>query len=813
MLSTPLAMIRSSRLRLMVGLCSLMVGVLGLGQMPSGADAVASPTLTVIGGSDPTPSSTVSSPALSTTLGYLTSMTVDRKGNTFVAATDSTICKIRPDGSMRLIAGTANAQGTPTPGPATSSLLRQPRALAVDALGNLYVADIDANEVLKISPQGTLSVIVGNGQLGAPTPGPASASVIGRPTGVAVDGRGNVYVADVSNHVIEKITPGGTLSILAGSGENGAPVAGPASASTFKSVGALAVRGRSLYFVDHEAREVGKIDLRTGTLSLVAGSGAYTFPSPGPALATGFHDLAGIVLDRAGDVFLADADNSVVVEVTPEGNLSIVAGNGDYGTPTPGPATSTSLQNPTGLAIDPQGNLVIADPNSGNGLVYKVSATTGDLSIVAGSLSSTFSGLSGSAQQALIQYPAGVAVDAEGNTYGALPYENVVFKITPSGSISVVAGNGSQGAPTPGNATASSLSGPYSVAVDSADNLYIADTLNKVVEKVSPSGTLSIVAGNASYGKPTPGLATASPLGFVTAVAVDHAGNLFLTDAYQHLVVKVSASGELSIVAGDGTPGVPVPGPATASPISSPMGLAVDGDGNLFIVDVDSMVVVKVTAGGELSIVAGNGSSGGAVAGPATSSPLGYPWGVAVDSSGDLFIADAYGGAGCGIVEQVAPDGTLSILAGTGQCGAAVAGPAMSSPVFAPVALTVSQSDNLEIVTGFQIVSIDLNGSPHRPRIVSSKSIAGGLQVRWKAPASLAGRVTGYVATVTDESGDVLASCSGARSSRSCRIAGLPSSGQVWVTVAATERQVPRAAQGIMTFSSIPASVSLGGST
>jgi sugar lactone lactonase YvrE len=789
--------------------------VLVAGQLPSGAtpapgsDAVSSPTLTVIGGSDPTPSATASSPALSTQFGSLAAIAVDRKGNTFVATTDSTICKIRPDGSTRLIAGTPEQQGSPTPGPATSSPLTRPFALAVDAAGNLYVADIDAYEVLKISPQGNLSVIVGKGYQSAPTPGPASASAIGRPTGVAVDAGGNVYVSDVPNHVIEKITPGGTLSILAGSGDDGAPVAGPASASPFNGLGALAVRGRNLYFVDRSARKVGTINLVTGTLSLVAGSGGFSFPIPGPALDTGFRTLSGITVDRAGDVFLVDLDNSVVAEVTPDGNLSIVAGNTDSGTPMPGPATSTSLKTPTGVAIDPQGNLVIADINNGNGLVYKVSSTTGDLSIVAGLFASV---LSGSALLATIHDAGGIAVDAEGNTYGALGAEHVVFKITPSGTISVVAGNGSDGAPTPGNATASSLGQPFSLAVDAADNLFIGDAENSVVEKLSPTGTLSVVAGTGTFGMPTPGVATASPLGFPAGIAADQVGNLFVADAGNHVVVKVSASGELSIVAGDGTDGGPVPGPATASPISFPIGLAVDGSGNLFFVDAFSEVVGKITASGELSIVAGNGTAGDAIAGPATSSPLTLPWGVAVDASGDLFITDYVGGAaGCGLVEQVTPDGSMSILAGKGECGAAVAGPAMSSPLTYPSFLTISPSGNLEVVTRIQIVSIDLNGSAHRPRIASSSLVAGGLQVRWKAPASLVGKVTGYVATVTDASGVVLGSCSGTRSSRSCLVAGLPGSGQVSVTVVATERQVPHAPQGIMSFSSVPTSVGLGG--
>jgi sugar lactone lactonase YvrE len=808
MSGTSFGVVRAAGLRRTLASCALIGAVLTFGQLPSGAADNASPTLTVLGGVSPSPSTTEWKPGLATQLGYLTAIAADRKGNTFVAATDSTISKIRPDGSTRLIAGTSNSPGSPTPGSASSSLLAQPWALAVDRLDNLYVADIDANEILKITPQGALSVVVGNGTQGIPTPGPASASQIGRPTGVAVDRQGNIYVADSSSNIIEKIASDGTLSLFAGSGTSGDPVPGLATASPFAGLGRLAIRGSNLYFIDHSAHRVGKIDLASRSLSLIAGSGArYGFPSPGPALNAGFNELSGIAVDRSGNVFIADSDNSVVVKVAPDGTLSPAAGNGGYGTARPGPATSTSLQNPVGLAFDPEGNLVIADPNSGNGSVYKVSFTTGDLSRVAGIASSL---PTGSAQVASLRWASGVAVDVAGNTYGALPNENVVFKITPSGSISVVVGNGEPGSPTPGIATASSLWGPESVAVDSGGNLYIADANNRVIEKVSPTGILSIVAGTGSYGKPTPGVATSSPMAHPSGLALDGAGNLYFADAYSPLVGRISPTGELSIVAGDGNYGAPTPGPATASQIEYPGAIAVDGDGNLFIADEYAAVVEKVSASGDLSIVAGNGSSGSAIEGPATSSPLNYPRGVAVDESGNLYIADAAGGAGyCGLVEQVAPDGTLSVLGGTGQCADAVAGPAGSSPIFGPSSLTVAPSGNLVVMTAFQVVSIDLGASSFRPQITTLRSSAGGLQVRWHAPASTAGKVSTYVATARDANGQVLGSCTGSGSSRRCRITGLPSSGTVHVTVAANERNVPHSASAIVAFTSNPQLVDL----
>jgi sugar lactone lactonase YvrE len=788
--------------------------VLVAGQLPSGATPVAVPTLTVLAGRDLGPS-VRPQPALSVWFGAfgsrITSIAEDRSGNTFVAFDAGLIVKISANGAACLIAGLPYGPGAPTPGPAVSSPLGRPEALAVDGRGSLYVADKTFDEVLKITPQGVLSVIAGTGTQGSPTPGPASASQIGDPVGVAVDSRGNAYVADRSNNRIEKITADGTLSIFAGNGGTDNPMPGVvATRSSFQGLGDLAVRGNTLYFVDVSSRQVGKINLTSRMLEIVAGSGGR-YLQPGPALSSGFSVLTGVAVDRTGNVFIADSDSSQVAKVTPGGTLSIVAGNGDYGTATPGPATATSMQEPQDVALDLQGNLLIADANSLNGLIYKVTAASGDLSILAG-VPQPQALPSGSARSALLQNVGGIAVDAQGNTFGTLPYQHVVFKITPAGVISVVAGTGSSGSPTPGVATASRLASPLGVAVDQAGNLFIADANSHVVEKVTPAGILSIVAGDGTYqGRTDAGPATAARLGAPTGVALDGAGNLYIADGVCQ-VEKVSPSGALTIVAGTGQWGKPTPGPATSSRMC-PGSLAADGDGNLYIADNNNSVIAKVSGDGMLSIVAGNGQFGAAVPGPATSSPLAssYYDGIVVDASGNLYIANAYGGAqGSGEIDKVAPDGTLSIFAGTGSWGSPVAGPASSSPIDYPDSLALGASGNLEVVAGEHILMIDLASAPHGPNINALRSIPGGARVLWQVPATVVGPITRFVAIATDENGVELGRCTTGRTHRHCDIGGLDTPGQVNVTVSVEERQVPYAASGTMWFSSGPTPMTIG---
>jgi sugar lactone lactonase YvrE len=288
---------------------------------------------------------------------------------------------------------------------------------------------------------------------------------------------------------------------------------------------------------------------------------------PGPARASGIETgPQGIAVDSSGDVYVSDWSRNTIDEITPQG-VSIVAGiPGEYGSPTPGPATSSTLNYPIGLAVSAAGDLYIVD--FGN---------------------------------------------------------NVIEKVTPSGTLSIVAGEvGQRGTPTPGPATSSMLAAPIGVAVDSSGNVYIADQgtqhgPNNVIEKVTPSGTLSIFAGElGASGSPTPGPATDSKLNYPQDVAVDGAGNVYIADVGNGVVEKVNSGGDLSIYA----------------EVYSPQGVATDSSGDVYVADMGNNRVEKIDPADQLSIIAGNGQAGEPTPGPATSSMLNLPDAVAVDSPG-----------------------------------------------------------------------------------------------------------------------------------------------------------------------------------
>src|ERR1035438_7314213 len=304
-------------------------------------------------------------------------------------------------------------------------------------------------------------------------------------------------------------------------------------------------------------------------------------------------------------------------------------------------ATAAQLNFPTGVAADATGNLFIAD--TFNNRVRKVSPG-GIISTVAGSGARGFSGDGAPAAAAQLNYPQGVAVDATGNLFIADTGNMLIRKVSASGIVTTLAGiaaaTGAQGFSGDGGpATAAQLSNPKGLAVDALGNLFIADTGNQRIRKVS-AGIIATVAGGGTFGPGDDGgPATAAQLYNPVGVAVDAAGNLFIAGTSDPRIRKVSASGIITTVAGTGTQGFSGDGgPAAAAWLYEPWGVATDAGGNLFIADAGNQRIRKVTADGIVTTIAGTGAQGSSGdGGPATAAPLDVLFAIATDAKGNLF--------------------------------------------------------------------------------------------------------------------------------------------------------------------------------
>jgi sugar lactone lactonase YvrE len=329
----------------------------------------------------------------------------------------------------------------------------------------------------------------------------------------------------------------------------------------------------------------------------------------------------------------------------PTFTISTVAGNGKTGySGDGGPATSATLDNPLGVAVDPSGNVYIADFY--NNVIRKVAAN-GIITTYAGTGAYGDSGDGGPATKAALSEPGSVLVDAAGNLYIG-DYGNRVRKVAPNGTITTVAGNGSEGVSGDGGpATSAAVGSPNHFAMDTAGNLFVSCSAApgdgsgpSVIRKVTPSGLITTVAGNGTLGySGDGGPATNAALDRPRGLAIDTAGNLFFADQGNNRIRRIS-NGIITTVAGTGVAGYAGDkGPAISAELNSPTGIALDAIGNLYIADAGNNRVRALLTDGTINTIAGNGtpeSSGDQ--GPATSASL-ISWGIAISSSGAIYVS------------------------------------------------------------------------------------------------------------------------------------------------------------------------------
>jgi hypothetical protein len=571
---------------------------------------------------------------------------LDGGGNLYIADSQNhRIRKVSTLGIITTLAGNGTAGFGGDGATATAASLNNPVGVAVDGVGNVYIADALNHRIRKVATSGIITTVAGTGAVGFGGDGAvATTAILNTPAGVAVDGTGKFYISDQKNQRVRMVSAAGVITTVAGNGTAGYSEDNVAANTTsLNNPAGLALDGNgNLYIADQSNHRIRKVSAG-GTISTVAGNGTGTYNGDdGMATTTSLYLPGGVLIDGTGNLYIADALNHRIRKVATNGIITTVAGNGtvNYGGDG-GPATSASLYNPVGVAFDGTGNFYIADQQ--NHRIRKV-ATSGTITTVAGNGLFTFGGDGGAATAANLANPSGVAVDGAGNIYIADALNQRIRKVATSGIITTVVGNGTAGfSGDGGTATSASLNNPVGVTVDGAGNLYIADSQNNRIRKVSTTGIISTVAGNGTAGySGDGGLATAAGFNYTASVVLDGTGNLYIADQGNHRIRKVATNGIITTVAGTGTAGYRGDGGlATAANLANPASVVVDGSGNLYIADYGNNRIRKVAANGIITTVAGDGSHGfSGDGGLATTAVLDNPFNVAVDGVGNLYISD-----------------------------------------------------------------------------------------------------------------------------------------------------------------------------
>ena len=501
---------------------------------------------------------------------------------------------------------------------------------------------------------------------GGTAPSSASSALqvsIGDPPRVAVDAAGNVYFGSL--HSVFKVDRLGALSRIAGTGRSGyTGDGGPALAAQLNYPDGIVVNAAGdVYVVDRAAHVIRKIS--GGNIATIAGNGTPGYSGDGgQAKAAQLNGPTGIAMDPAGNLYVGDTGNNVVRKITPDGVITTFAGNGNQGYSSDNVgATTTSLNQPEGVTWDTAGNLYIADTDNqrvrrvapdgtittvaGNGLANYSGDNVGGTGIVASS------GDNGPAIQAPVVLPTDVAADQSGNLYIADFGNSKIRMVSSTGVITTLIGNLDGVPPEDGQAAASiRLNGPTGVAVDSAGTVYFTEgsvgtgsglvQSDHMVWKVA-GGIFTAFAGtgqNSYSGDGGP--AAMAQIDTPGGVALDLAGNLYIADAANHRIRKMTPGGVITTVAGNGTPGFSGDGKsALNAQLNSPGGVAVDPSGTIYIADTNNNRIRVVTPEGIIYTLAGNGNAGYfGDGGMAINGSLHAPQGVAVDSLGNFYIAD-----------------------------------------------------------------------------------------------------------------------------------------------------------------------------
>lgn len=432
-----------------------------------------------------------------------TGVALDDAGNVYIAEYGNRVRKVAVDGTITTIAGNGKQGFSGDGGPATSATFNRPYAVAVDKAGNIYLADRDNNRIRKVS-NGIVTTIAGNGVADySGDGGPATEASLASPYGVAVDSIGNVYIADTNNFLIRKVTPAGIISTVAGGnffGKDG----GPAIDSFLYPIGVAVDAADNLYIADLLKKRIAKVD-SAGIISTVAGNGLKGYSGDGgPAIQAQMDFPSSVALDAAGTIYIADSNINRVRKVTPDGIISTVAGNGKFRTGGDGgPATSAAMYLPTGVAFDANGNAYVAEPQRNR--VRKVSRG-GVISAFAGSTGAgAFSGDGGPAIDSQLSSPYSVAVDSGGSVYIAESLNQRIRRVTPDGIIRTIAGTGTIDSTGDGGpAVNAAIYDPRYIAFDRAGNVYFSEGTHRI-RRITPAGIITTVAGTA--GRATPAMA------------------------------------------------------------------------------------------------------------------------------------------------------------------------------------------------------------------------------------------------------------------------------------------------------------------
>jgi len=650
--------------------------------------------------------------ATDTEISLVDGIAVDKKGNIFIAMRDhNIISRVDTRGNITRYAGTGESGYSGDGGKANEARLKIPAGLTFDKKGNLYITDRDNHRVRKVDTRGIITTVIGNGTAGfSGDGGKATEAQINLPSGVVVDDDENIYFSDRSNDRVRMVNKKGIITTIAGNGIDGYKGdSGPATQAQLSRPFGLALDKKgNLYIADRGNNRVRKVNPQ-GIITTVAGDGSFFFMGDnGPAYRASVAGPTGVVVDDKGTLYIADRNNNRIRSVDTQGMIRTVAGTGqqDYNGDSE-LGRDTSLYLPFAVALDPDDNLLIVDRSHYR--IRMLDPRRGSVKTVAGNGLKMFAGDGGPATGAKLSFPHGLVVDKQDNLLVSDKGHYRIRRITPDGIINTIAGNGTRG--NIGDdlpAMKASIYGATNLKLNNNGEMFIVSPsgFTSVIRKVDEKNIMRKVMGTADEdylesiaNSKYKGRVQTGELAIITTfsdIAFDHKGNMFISDRLNHQIRKLSPSGELTTIAGTGESAYYGDGgPATEASFRDPSALATDKAGNLYIADGANNMIRKIDTKGIVTTIAGNGKhENSGDGGPAVKASIRNMDYLAVSPEGELHIV----GMNSYSVRKITKDGNIVKVAGTGYQGYfGDGGPATKAMFKSPTAIAFDSKGNLYI--------------------------------------------------------------------------------------------------------------------
>lgn len=544
-----------------------------------------------------------------------------------------------PAPRVSLIAGQIGGNGN-IDASAASARFYQPETLAVDAAGNVFVADTYNSDIREITASGNVSLYAGSADLSGSLDGVGTSALFNYPQGIAVDANDNVYVADTSNQTIRRISS-------------------------------------------------------TGVVTTIAGTVGVTGSSDGPGSSAQFFYPQGMAIDSAGNVYVADSANDTIRKITPGGVVSTIAGTPGVAGSTDGPAATALFNGPDGVAVDASGNLYVTDTYNDTIRVITVGTTT-TVSTLAGS-PGIFGAVDGTGAAARLDHPRGIGLDSFGNLFVADTFNGTIRMITSAGVVTTIAGTAYTAGSVDGTAAAALFDGPWGLTVDAGNNLYVADFDNDTVRRITPAAVVSTYAGTAPHPGTSNGTGVAAQFDAPLAASTDPSGNIYIADTSNSTIRKITSSGAVSTLAGSAGSVGSTDGTGSVAQFSGPQALVADAAGNVYVVDTGNNTIRKVTSAGVVSTLAGSAGAAGSSDGTGAAAQFSSPQGIVMDASGNLYVADT----GNNVIREVTPAGVVTTVAGTAAVSGGADGIGAAASFNTPIGLGIDTSGNIYVADSY----------------------------------------------------------------------------------------------------------------